>query len=222
MQASHATSVPAAGTQAARSLLTCGVIGAPLFIIASLVQVFARDGFDPARHPISMLSLGDLGWIQVANFVVCGALIAVSAVGLRRALHPGRGGTWGPILIALFGLSLIGGGVFLADPGLGFPPGAPEGPPASVSTAGIVHGIAFGIGMLSLITSFFVFARLFARTGDRGWSRYSVVSGVLFLAMIVLGMTTQDFRILTAATVVGWGWLALAIAHVRSWIIPGR
>lgn len=205
--------------RAARTLLTCGVIGAPLFIVVSLLQALTRDGFDAARHPISMLSLGDLGWIQVANFVACGALIAVSAVGLRRALRSGSGGTWGPLLIGLFGLSLMGGGIFLADPGLGFPPGAPEGPPASVSTAGIVHGVAFGIGMLSLISSFFVFARLFARTGDRGWSRYSVITGVVFLVMLVLGMAIQDFRIMTAATVVGWGWLALTVARVRGWAV---
>ncbi len=218
MQSSAATSVPAAGTPATRMLLTFGVIGAPLFVIVSLLQAFTREGFDPTRHPISMLSLGELGWIQVANFVLSGLLIFACAVGLRRVLHPGRAGTWGPLLIAVFGLSLIGGGVFLADPGLGFPPGAPEGPPPSVSTEGIVHGIAFGFGMLSLITSFFVFARRFAAAGERGWARYSIVSGVLFLVMIVAGMATQDFRILTAATVVGWGWVAAAVAHIRSWV----
>jgi hypothetical protein len=46
-----------------------------------------------------LLSLGDLGWIQIANFVVTGALFVACAVGLRRVLHPGRAGTWGPRLV---------------------------------------------------------------------------------------------------------------------------
>jgi len=112
-------------TSATRTLLTCGVVAGPLFVVMALLQSFTRDGFDLKRHPISMLSLGDLGWIQIANFVIVGLLFTAYAVGMRRVLHPGRGGTWGPLLIGAFGVSQIVGGVFLADPGLGFPPGAP-------------------------------------------------------------------------------------------------
>lgn len=217
MNPSSAISVPRSDATSARSLLTCGVIGAPLFVIVSLLQGFTRDGFDFARHPISMLSLGDFGWIQIANFVLCGLLLVACAVGLRRVLHPGRTGTWGPLLIGIFGLSLIGGGVFVADPAMGFPPGTPEGPPPGMSVHGIVHGLAFAFGMISLITSFFVLARRFGAAGERGWARYSVISGVLFLALIAIGMTSQDFRILTFATAVGWGWVALAAARIRAW-----
>ena len=60
-----------------------------------LVQAFTREGFDLRRHPLSLLSLGELGWIQIGNFVVAGLLVVAFAVGLRRVLHPGRGGTWG-------------------------------------------------------------------------------------------------------------------------------
>src|SRR2546425_5309506 len=38
-------------------------------------------------------------------------------------LHPGRAGTWGPILIGAYGLGLILVGVFRTDPANGFPPG---------------------------------------------------------------------------------------------------
>jgi len=50
---------------------------------------------------------------------------------MRRVLRGRRGGTWGPLLIGAFGVSQIFGGVFLADPGLGFPPGAPKDPPGA-------------------------------------------------------------------------------------------
>ncbi len=196
-------------------LLTCGVIAGPLFIIVALLQAFVRDGFDVARHPVSMLALGDAGWIQIANFVITGALFVACAVGMRRVLHPGPAGTWGPVLIGLFGVSLIGGGVFMSDPALGFPPGTPEGPPAVLSVHGILHGIAFAIGMSSLIAAFFVFARRFAAARDRGWFRYSIGSGAAFVALFVVGMATSDFRILGIAIIVGWTWASLTAARLQ-------
>ena len=74
-----------------RNLLLCGIVAGPLFIAISLIQAFTRTGFDLARHPISLLGLGSLGWVQIANFVVCGVLYVLGAVGLRSALQLGRG-----------------------------------------------------------------------------------------------------------------------------------
>ena len=50
-----------------------------------------RDGFDLARHPLSLLSLGDLGWIQIANFVLSGLLFLACAAGMRRVMVEGKG-----------------------------------------------------------------------------------------------------------------------------------
>ena len=47
-----------------------------------------RQALSP--HPLSLLSLGDLGWIQIANFVVTGLLVTACAIGMRRVLHPAR------------------------------------------------------------------------------------------------------------------------------------
>jgi hypothetical membrane protein len=46
--------------------------------------MFIRPGFDIKRHAISVLSLGDLGWIQIATFLITGLLTIASAVGMRR------------------------------------------------------------------------------------------------------------------------------------------
>jgi hypothetical protein len=97
--ASPDTDAPAAATR----LLGCGVIAGPLFLVVGLAQAFTRDGFDLRRHPFSMLSLGDLGWIQISNFVVCGLLWIACAIGIRRTLHAGIARTAGPAFIGLFG-----------------------------------------------------------------------------------------------------------------------
>src|SRR5438046_7895953 len=110
------------------TLLVCGAIAGPLFLVVIFVQAFTRTGFDITRHPPSLLSLGEGGWIQVANFVGCGLLFIAGASGLRRA----SAGTWGPILIALVGTGMIVGGLFSAAPGLGFRAGAPAGQPSTM------------------------------------------------------------------------------------------
>jgi hypothetical protein len=67
-------------------VLACG----SLLMLGSLTQAATRAGFDLQRRAVSMLSLGEIGWTQVLNFVVCGALIVARATGVRRASHPGR------------------------------------------------------------------------------------------------------------------------------------
>ncbi|RPJ59223.1 MAG: DUF998 domain-containing protein [Acidobacteria bacterium] len=134
------------------NLFAAGRIAGPLFIVLSLFQAFAREGFDIVRHPASLLSLGDWGWIQIADFVLSGLLFIACAVGLRRVLNVGIGRKWVPRLFAALGVALMIGGVFVADPGLGFPPGAPEGVPAEMSWHATVHGFAPILGFVSLIT----------------------------------------------------------------------
>ena len=117
-----------ASHQTTARLLTAGIAAGPLFLAVWAAQAFTRAGFDPSRHPLSLLSLGNLGWIQIANFVVTGALYLAYAAGLRRALPAGRGATWAPRLVAAIGTGLITAGVSPPTPAPGFPP---EHPPAS-------------------------------------------------------------------------------------------
>lgn len=124
-----------------RTLLACGVLAGPLYLATALAQALTRDGFDARRHPLSLLSLEDLGWIQIANFIIVGILATTSAVGMRRMLRDGRAGTWGPRLIAASGIALVWGGIFLTDPADGFPPGA-IGNPAHPSWHGLAHTAA--------------------------------------------------------------------------------
>src|ERR1700730_2477727 len=105
-------------------LLLCGAIAGPFFILTLLIQDYTRPGFDPRLYALSLLSLGDWGWVQIANFALAGVLNLLYAVGLWRRLHPGRAGTWGPVLIGAYGLGLLLVSIFRTDPSNGFPPGA--------------------------------------------------------------------------------------------------
>lgn len=143
-----------------RLLLLCGAIAGPLFIFVLLVQDYTRPGFDPRLDLLSLLSLGDWGWVQIVNFILVGLLNLLYAVGLWRRLHPGRGGTWGPILIGAYGLGLILVGIFRTDPANGFPPGVPA------ATQPSWHGAIHALGAL---LSFFCWRLLCWYSSGSSW-----------------------------------------------------
>src|SRR5262245_45247413 len=88
-------------TKLKRVLLAGGVVAGPLFVIVGLNQAFTREGFNLTRHAWSLLANGELGWIQISNFLVTGLLTVACAIGMWRVLRPGRGGTWGPLLVGV-------------------------------------------------------------------------------------------------------------------------
>jgi hypothetical membrane protein len=78
-------------------------------MIVGVMQMVIRPGFDIRRHALSLLSNGHLGWIQIANFVITGALLIAGAVGLKRAFESGRGDREPAIATDLAGELVIGG-----------------------------------------------------------------------------------------------------------------
>jgi len=172
-----------------KRLLSTGIVAGPLFIIVPTIEIFTRPGFSIDRHAISVLSLGDFGWVQIAAFIITGLMAIACAVGIRRTLQGNRGGTWGPLLIGAFGAGMIAAGIFTTDPGFGFPPGAPEGMPTSFSWHAMVHSLAFFVSFISLTISGFVFARRFASVKKKGWAIYCALIGITTPTLIMLGMS---------------------------------
>lgn len=195
-------------------LLACGVVAGPLFVLLTVGQAMTREGFDPALHPLSLLSLGDLGWLQIANFAVSGVLVVLSAIGLRRAGRArGDSGRWGPILIGVYGSSLIWAGVFVTDPAEGYPVGTPQGPPTDVTWHGMLHNLApVGMG-LALVVACVVLARRFAARGRRGWAVYSVAAAVGYLVLSAVAFGAADFRWMLAGGALVWTWAAAVCAE---------
>jgi hypothetical protein len=194
-----------------RALLICGLIAGPFYIVVGLIQALTRPGFDIMRHDLSLLANGDLGWIQITNLVLSGLLVIAGAVGMRKALQDGRGRTWGPILLGIYGLGLIGAGFFIADPSFGFPPGTPADAHV-MSWHGLLHFICGGVGFLALIAACFVFARRFASQRQRGWAVYSLATGVIFFAAFVgIAMGSgQSWSVIGfwIGVVVAWAWIS--------------
>src|SRR5215467_1589708 len=156
-----------------KSLLGYGVLAGVVFEACVLIQGLTRHGFRIAHDDASLLSNGQLGWIQVTTFLLAGAMTIAAAVGVRRAMAS----RWAPRLIAIYGAGLIGAGIFSADPAYGFGPGAPLGRATHVSWHAAGHLIAAGIGFIALIAACFVAARYFSGQGRRGMAAECQTTG---------------------------------------------
>jgi hypothetical membrane protein len=133
-----------------KSLLTVAATTGPLFWVVAVTQIGLREGFDLRQHPISQLATGDVGVIQMINFVVAGVGVLCLALAIRRRITTGVGRRSLAPLVAVFGLGLVASGLFPMDPENGFPVGTPPGPPASMSWHSMVHSGAVALAYTAL------------------------------------------------------------------------
>jgi hypothetical protein len=185
--------------------LYCAVAAAPLFAVVSLTQAATRQGFDITRHPLSALSNGSLGWLQITNFLVTGTLLWFGAAGLRRAVDS----RWTARLVRITAVGMFAAGIFRMDPMDGYPVGTPAGTPSTMSWHSILHMVSGSVAFTALQAACFVLGRYYARRGERSWAIASRTCGVVF----ILG----DYWPMVGGV---WGALTLAIGAITAmtWI----
>jgi hypothetical protein len=184
----------------ARFGLLAGAVVPPLFVLIVVIDSFVHPAYNQVTDYVSELSRGQLGWLQSANFLVCGMALLGFAAGIRWAVRPGPGSVAGAALFALMGGGVIVDAFFTIDPHT-----------STVHTpTGVVHAVGFVVVSVALIVACFVFARRL-----RGALRmYSVASGILLPVSLVvtvvagtpLGITGILQRIFL---LIGWAWIAV-------------
>lgn len=189
-------------------LLAWGVVAGPFYLALGVGQAILRDGFDLARHPLSVLANGSFGWIQTVNFLASGAMVIAAAIGVRRALAPASGAlAW---CLAAYGLGMIGAAVFPADPVDGFPPGTPLGPPTSISSTGLLHFVFGALTFASLGISGLVAAWTLRRRGMSVLASASLATGVAVLVGFFGGIASPvGIAGIWFAVVAGSAWVSL-------------
>ena len=142
--------------------------------------------------------------------------------GLRASWRGGRAGTWTPLLLGIYGACLIGAGIFVADPGAGFPPGTPDPPPFSqeyaLTRSGILHFVFGGIGFYAFVGACLVAARRFWGRDERLWALSTVAIGVGFFAsfMMMIWRPFPEFLLaFWVAVLLMWVWHTAFYLHVR-------
>jgi hypothetical membrane protein len=156
-------------------LLALGAAGPVIFIAGYLINGATQPGYSSWHDTISTLSLARHGWIQVANFMLYGALTLCFAEGLRRS---GAVKRWGFGLLVTAGLGLLVIGPFRTDPILGFP----VGEPSVVTSGGTVHNMS----SLLVFLAFPAAVLVTTRRPFRGWAAFSIASSVLSVLAVVV------------------------------------
>ncbi|MBT2424107.1 DUF998 domain-containing protein [Streptomyces sp. ISL-22] len=190
-------------------LLACGVAAGPLFTTTYLLMGVKQRGYKSSRHPVSSLALGPAGWVQTMSFISAGLLSLALSAGLWR-VGPSR---WGALLVGLWAVGLVGAGIFRTDPVRGYPPGTPDRP-ARPTRTGALHDLLSLVAFLGLAVACFVLAL----PGPLWWAVYSIASGVLFAAtMLLAGAAFERAQrvahlgglVQRTAITIGWTWLTL-------------
>ncbi len=197
------------GAAATGFLLRCGVVCGPFYLAVGLGQAFLRDGFDLARHSLSVLANGPGGWIQTANLGLTGLMVLAAAVGFGRVLGPkSRTVTW---FLGGYGVAMIVAAMFPTDPVDGFPPGTPLGAPTSISTSALVHLISGALGFTFLAISCFFAARAMRRRNVSSLALLSLLSGLAVVLGFFCGVAVPKIGVLGIwfAVVAGWVWLTI-------------
>ncbi|WP_066363953.1 DUF998 domain-containing protein [Herbidospora mongoliensis] len=184
-----------------RIMLTLGALAGPFYVVVSLLEIVTRDGFDPLREPWSALSLGDLGWIHVANLALSGLAVIAGASAFTGLLR---------VLFSLYGLSLLGAGIFTIDP-VG----------SEVSVSGTLHFVCGAIGFTAITVAALVLARRFRAEGEPGWALGSALGGIFFIAgfaaMASAGGAGWSLLLFTAGVIVISAWFtAICVRLLRS------
>jgi hypothetical protein len=167
-------------TRTQRSLAAwAGILAPALFVVIFTLEGFLRPGYNPLSTYVSALSLGPRGWIQIASFLVFGALLFVFTRGLLDAFPDGKASRWGLILLTTISVLFFISGPFVMDP-----MGTPQ---AQATVHGTIHGLAGGIAFLCMPIVIFVYLRRFH--ADPQWRflyTWTLVLGIIVTAALLV------------------------------------
>src|SRR4029077_15662630 len=121
------------------------------------------------------------------------------------------------VVLSLYAVGLLVAGIFVTDPSLGYPPGAAPGH----TTHGMIHGLAgLSVFLLLPVAAFVTAARFRADPSARTFVRYSVLTGLVVLAMFIASTvvsvldeqgiwTNAPTGLLQRVSIItGWTWIA--------------
>jgi hypothetical protein len=163
-----------------------GLLGPILFAVSVTALTFAQFdfmrslGWDPLSAPTfdwpSGLSLGPYGPLMTATFIICGASMALFAVGLGSSLQS-KSGRAGTFLLMFAGLALMGL-AFTTDPTIRS---------TSATWHGFLHDFSFVLLGLALIPGMVILGFAFRKhLRWKGFSSYTWVTAALVLPTYIL------------------------------------
>ncbi len=153
------------------------IVAAAVSLITLAALHILKPDLHPSRTMISQYALGPYGWVMAlcfAAFGVASGSLAVAMVPAVRSL----GGRIGIALLLTAAVGLVMAARFPMDP--------ESTPPAQMSRSGRMHGVAFLLGVPSMVLAVLVLS--FALDGQvsyAGWM-LKTVAAVIWISLIVM------------------------------------
>jgi len=190
-----------------RAALLVGAIVPPLFVAIFLIGGLIHPGYNAITDYVSELSRGEMGWLQVLNFVILGIGMLTFAAGIRWGAGRGAGSTAGPIIFALVGVASLVGGIFVTDLHTA----------KVATTSGTIHDLAALLIFAGATVASFVFARRF----HNRMRIYSIATGLFVVASFVaLSPLTSAFDILgvtqRVTVIAAFAWITVLALALRA------
>jgi hypothetical protein len=146
-----------------------------------------RSGYDPLKMHISALSLGERGWIQMANFAILGVLLYIFTFRIAHEFRAGKASKWGLIL-----MRVLAGLFFISGPLVMDPAGTPG---KYISVHGTIHGLAGGFVFLLMPTICMVYLRRFLKDPDwRSFKWITLILGTIEVAAVLFLQSSLKFH----------------------------
>lgn len=203
----------ASPSRKARVLLTVGAFAGPVFYLSACAQMLAREGFDLRVHPISQLSTGEWGWIQMLTFVLAGVGLGCLAVGHRMVVVSGLGRGSIPLFVAIAGLGFVAAGIFPQDASHGFPAGTLAGPAAETTWHAAAHMAAAVVGFTALAVA----AVISLVRAIRGRRPLAAVGNAVVALVLLVPVAPDIASIQVAITgLFAFGWCTVVAFRLRS------
>ena len=190
---------------------TCAFAGPVIFTAAWLVAWPLQDHYSPRREDISALAALDAQypWIMMLGFMALAVGTIALGLGLMGAV-PGRSGKAGSILVLLAGVGLGVAGLARNDCSSELAACKASEEAGNLSWHHQVHDLVSLVIFLALIAAPLVLARGFGQAREwRDLRTYSLLSGVLTLALLVLFVT---------GAIDGWNGIVQRIFVAVPWI----
>ena len=184
------------------------------FFAVMMILGFVTPGYDWVARYGSELSLGSLGWIMIANFVILGVVELALASALGRMIANSVSGWLATVGIGFLGAAFVTAGVCVTDPA------------RLVSGAHTWHGM---VHALMAVVIFFIATPAAALAtarrlrGLRGFAVYSVAAAVGTPALLVVTFVSGSFLGLTERIAIAFAlaWLTSLAVQLRRCAFTG-
>lgn len=157
-----------------RFFALCGIIAPILFVLLVVLGSILRPEYSQTYNFISDLGVGPNAIIQNVNFIIFGILSMGLALGLRIGLPASkrrslRAGVW---MVILFGLCIIGAGIFPED-----------------YLSQVPHNLVSAMAFLTIIAAQLLIWKGLKNDDSGIWGRYrtySLISGLLSIVLLLV------------------------------------